>query len=199
MNRSSTAWLALPLVLAAAACNTPVTSYGDARRTETVNADFGSTDLQMIAETMVGSLLEARRLEPDPAEPGKPPLVAVARVVNGTSEHIDTKAITDQIRTALVKSGKVRFSAMDAQADLAEQYRHQGVMADTATAKAPGRQAGAKYLLRGDLTSIVKNAGRTRDVYYKFTLNLVDVETAVIAWAEEKEIRKDSVRKLLAF
>jgi uncharacterized protein (TIGR02722 family) len=199
MNAQLKAILPLTLALIATACNTPVTSYGNAQRTETVNADFGSTDLQMIAETMVTSLLQTDRIERDPAEPAKPPLVAVARIVNNTSEHIDTTSITDKIRTSLIKSGKVRFIAMDAQADLMAQYKHQAVMADSSTAKAAGRQAGAKYILKGDITSIVKNEGRTKDVYYKFTLNLVDVESAVIAWADEKEIRKDSVRKLIAF
>ena len=191
--------LVLPAALLAAGCNQPVTSYGNAQKTETVNADFGSTDLQQIAGTMVASLLDSQRLEPDPAQPGKPPVVAVARIVNNTSEHIDTKSITDKIRTALIKSGKVRFSAMDAQGDLLAQYKLQDLMADTATAKAAGRQIGAKYLLRGDLSSIVKTQGRTKDVYYKFTLNLIDIESAVIQWAEEKEIRKESVRKVIAF
>jgi hypothetical protein len=189
----------VPACLATLACNQPVTSYGNAQKTETVTADFGSTDLQMIAETMVTSLLASNRLEPDAAEPGKPPVVAVARVVNSTSEHIDTKSITDKIRTALVKSGKVRFSALDAQPDLLQQYRLQGVLADDATAKGAGKQAGTKYILRGDLASIVKNQGRTKDVYFKLTLNLVEVETAIIQWAEEKEIRKESVRKVIAF
>jgi uncharacterized protein (TIGR02722 family) len=195
--------LLLPVTLALGglitACNTPVTHYGNAQKTETVNADFGSTDLQMIAETMVGSLLDSDKLERDPAEPDKAPLVAVARIVNNTSEHIDTKSITDKIRTSLIKSGKVRFSATEAQGDLMRQYKLQGVMADTATAKAAGKQTGAKYILRGDISSIVKTQGSTKDVYYKITLNLVDVESAVIHWAEEKEIRKDSVRKLIAF
>ena len=191
--------LVLTLGLLSTACNTPVTSYGNAQKIETVNADFGSTDLQMIAETMVASLLAADKLARDPAEPEKAPLVAVARVVNNTSEHIDTKSITDKIRTSLIKSGKIRFSASEAQGDLQAQYKQQSVFADASTAKAAGKQTGSKYLLRGDITSIVKTQGRTKDVYYKFTLNLVDVESAVIEWADEQEIRKDSVRKLIAF
>ena len=189
----------ISLLLVTTACNQPVTSYGSAQKTETVNADFGSTDLQMIAETMVNSLLDANKIERDPAEPNKAPLVAVARITNNTSEHIDTTSISDKIRTSLIKSGKVRFIAMEAQADLMAQYKHQAAMADSSTAKTAGKQAGAKYILRGDITSIVKNEGRTKDVYYKFTLNLVDVESAVIEWADEKEIRKDQVRKLIAF
>ena len=177
-------------------CSGPVTRYGDARATETVNADFGSTDLQLIADKMVASLVASNRLQPDPADPGKPPLISVTRLRNETSEHIDTKSITDKIRTSLIKSGKVRFSALEMQGDLVQQYKLQGTMADTATAKTAGKQAGAKYLLGGDISSIVKQTGKVKDVYYKITLQVTDVESAVIEWADEVEIRKDSVRRL---
>jgi PBP1b-binding outer membrane lipoprotein LpoB len=43
----------------------------------------------------------------------------------------------------------------------------------------------------------VKRAGRRTDVYYKITLNLVDVQTAIIEWADEKEIRKTEKRPIL--
>ena len=146
------------------ACNTPVTTYENAQKTETVNADFGSTDLQMIAETMVGSLLESNKIEADPAEPNKAPLITVDRIANNTSEHIDTKSITDKIRTSLIKSGKVRFSAAtEAMGALTAQYKQQAIFADAGTAKTAGKQAGAKYMLRGDISTIVKNQGRTKD------------------------------------
>jgi len=38
-------------------CSTTKVSYGDASEVETVTADFGSTDLQQIATSMVESLL----------------------------------------------------------------------------------------------------------------------------------------------
>jgi uncharacterized protein (TIGR02722 family) len=177
-------------------CSGPVTSYGNAQATETVNADFGSTDLQTIADKIVASLITSNRLQPDPADPGKPPLVSVTRLRNNTSEHIDTKSITDKIRISLIKSGKVRFSALDSQADLMNQYKLQGTMADTSTQKAAGKQAGSKYILDGDISSIVKVNGRTKDVYYKISLKATDIESGVIEWADEVEIRKDSVRRL---
>ena len=113
-----------------------------------MNADFGSTDLQMIADKMVASLLASNRLQPDPADPGKPPLVSVTRLRNDTSEHIDTKSITDKIRTAAhqVRQGALLGPGM--QSDLMDQYKLQGTMADTATAKTAGKQTGSKYILR---------------------------------------------------
>jgi len=196
MNNLNLSLAGLAALCLGLGCSGPVTRYGDAQAVETVNADFGSTDLQMIADKMVKSLVDSNRLKPDPADPGNPPLVSVTRLRNDTSEHIDTKSITDKIRTSLVKTGKVRFSALEMQGELMEQYKLQGAMADSATQKAAGRQTGSKYILGGNISSIVKQNGSRKDVYYKITLQATDIETAVIVWADDVEIRKDSVRRL---
>jgi len=50
----------------------------------------------------------------------------------------------------------------------------------------------AKYQLEGELTSIVKQNNTTKDVFYKFTLKMFDVQEGTIEWQDEKEIRKTS-------
>lgn len=177
-------------------CNKSVVSYNDARSIETLNVDFGSTDLQLIAERMVTSLISSNALKVDPSDPNKPPLVCITRLKNDTSEHIDTKSITDKIRTALIKSGKIRFSALEVQKDLIDQYILQNDLADPKTRKRAGKQVGCKYLLSGNISSIVKETGRVKDVYYKITLQVTDVESAVIDWADEVEIRKDRIKSI---
>ncbi len=175
-------------ILALGAC-TPHVQYGDPEQTETLTTDFGSTDLQTIASKMVQSLLA----HPSINGKEKPPVLYVSTVKNKTDEHIDTKSITDKIRTTLLQSGKVRFTAMsDIPKDLVDQldYQTKSGLVDPATARAVGKQVGADYMLMGEITSIVKKAGSTKDVYYKITLNLVDIQTALIEWADEKEIRK---------
>jgi hypothetical protein len=174
----------------------PVISYNSAQAIETVNVDFGSTDLQIIADKIVASLISSDRLKPDIDNPDQLPLVSVSRLRNGTSEHIDTKSITDKIRTALIKSGKVRFSASEAQEDLMDQYDLQRYVASSKTRKVVGKQIGSKYILGGDISSIVKTAGRVKDVYYKVNLQLTNISSAEIEWAEEVEIRKDSIRSI---
>ncbi len=183
-------------LLCACGCATaPEVRYGDAEQVETVTEDFGSTDLQTIAEKMVNSLLASPVLLT-----GERPVVYVHRVKNKTDEHIDTKAITDKIRTALLKSGKVRFSAVDEVNDeMIRQLEYQmssGVV-DPMTAKSLGHQVGADYFLFGEIMSIRKSSGRLRDVYMKLTLNLVNIETGIIEWADEKEIRKQAKKPLL--
>lgn len=186
--------VAAAAALGIAGCSSHVT-YGDPEQVETVSPEFGSTDLQMIASKMVQSLL----VHPSIASKPKPPVVFVATVKNKTDEHIDTKSITDKIRTTLIQSGKVRFTGMsDIPKELVDQleYQTKSGLVDPSTARAVGRHVGADYMLAGDITSIVKRSGSTKDYYYKITLNLVDIETALIEWADEKEIRKARTKSL---
>lgn len=192
--------LALVLTAVLAGCTTQRTqpvvrfdrqvNYGDAKAVELVTNEFGSTDLQMIAEAMVGSLLETDVLT------GRP-TVTIATVRNKTSEYIDTTNVMNSIRTSLTKSGKVRFVAniteMQGQVDELNRQNQSGLYKSNTTAKV-GRMTAAKYRLEGELTSIVKQNNSTKDVFYKFTLNLFDNEEGTLEWADEKEIRKTSKR-----
>ncbi len=186
MNRKFLSLAAAVLCLLAAACGTKV-QYGDATAVETLTVDFGSTDLQMIAEKMVRSLLESPVIQERHR-----PVLQVASVRNKTQEHIDTEAITDKIRTALLQSGKVQFTAGELRQEILDELEYQSGSGyvDPSTRKRMGKQVGADYLLAGEISSIAKKRGGTKDVYYKFTLNLIDLETGLIAWADEKEIRK---------
>jgi hypothetical protein len=47
-----------------------------------------------------------------------------------------------------------------------------------------------------DWRTCVKRDSGVSDVYYKFTLNLVDVETGIIEWSDEKEVRKQAHRAI---
>ena len=165
-------------------------SYGDNKAVETVTNEFGSTDLQMIAEKMVGSLLE------DPVLANRPTLT-LGGVRNKTSEYIDTKSIMNSIQTALIKSRKVKFTRsadeMQQGVDELQRQNQSGLYKNEGKAKI-GQMAAAKYALEGEIVSIVKQNANTKDVFYKMTLKLYDVQEGTIEWQDEKEIRKTSKR-----
>jgi PBP1b-binding outer membrane lipoprotein LpoB len=50
----------------------------------------------------------------------------------------------------------------------------------------------AQYSLEGEITSIVKQTAKAKDVFYKMTLTVYSVEEGTVEWQEEKEIRKTS-------
>jgi len=180
------ALVATAVLLCAAACSTKV-EYGDPDAVETLTVDFGSTDLQMIAEKMVRSLVSSPVIQQRTR-----PVVQVSAVTNKTNEHIDTRSITDKIRTTLIQSGQVRFSAAEVRDEVLRELEYQrgSGYVNPESRKQVGKQVGADYLLTGEITSIAKQRGKVRDVYYKITLNLVNLETGLIDWADEKEIRK---------
>ena len=170
--------------------------YGDAQSVETVNTDFGSTDLQRIANKMVDDLLAFPPVVNN--ELGNRPVLFVDHINNKTSEHIDTESITDSIQTKLIKSGKFRFVDMTAVEQVKRQlnYQQNSGLVDEKKAVQVGKQVGAQFMLYGNLSSIVKKDDSTKDVYFKFTLKMTNLETGIIEWSDEKEIRKTRSKSL---
>lgn len=176
-----------------------VVRYGDATAVETTDINFGSTDLQKVAGEMTDSLL----LSPvvGTLTENTRPIVFVERIKNKTSEHIDTESITDSVSTKLLRSGKFRFVDM-ARVEAARKqltFQNSGGMVDTSKAIQFGKQVGAQYMLYGNLSSIVKSNKDKSDVYYKFTLRLMDLESGLVEWADETEIRKTRTKQTVGW
>ena len=185
---------ALVLVsLAGCLASAPTVRYGDSKAVETVTTEFGSTDLQTIDETMARSLLVSGVV----ADAREAPTVTVAEVRNKTTEYIDTRVITDKIRTQLTRSGKVRFAVsineMQNQVDELKRQNQTGLYSSQSKTKM-GNMTGAKYRVEGAISSIIKQNKNVRDVFFVFNLNLINNETGLVEWADEKEIRKTASR-----
>ena len=192
--RWTTSAVAALMLAVCASTNSPTVSsgnvsYGDSKAVETVSNEFGSTDLQMIAETMARSLAQHPVMR-------ERPFITLSEVKNKTSEYIDTRNITNSIKTQLMKSG-ARFvtdtATMDTQTDELMRQSQSGMYSKGKSAKV-GKMQGAKYLLTGEITSITKQNKDVKDVFYKFTLMLKNVEEGIDEWQDEKEIRKTSKR-----
>lgn len=170
--------------------------YGDPHAVETININFGSTDLQILSEKMVGSMLNSGVLRNQPT-------ITVSTMRNKTSEYIDVNNIANSIQTKLIQSGQVRFvrSTKEMQDSVDELTRqNESGYYDANTTARIGKMIGAQYMLEGELTSINKyDKGKRRqpdisDVYYKFTMKLINTEQGTIDWMDEQEIRKTSVK-----
>lgn len=170
-------------------CATTV-QYGDAGSAKAVSADFGSSDLQQIAGTMVDSLITFPPIVELTSQ--RRPVISVDRVKNKTMQHVDTEAITDSIRSKLIRSGKFRFIDRTTDAAAIEEVKTQqdSGLVDKNTAVNFGQQIGSEYLLTANFAEIRQNQGSVTDVYYKFTMNLKNLKTGILEWSDEKEIRK---------
>ncbi|MEN8139693.1 MAG: penicillin-binding protein activator LpoB [Thermodesulfobacteriota bacterium] len=164
--------------------------YGDAKAVETTTMGFGSTDLQVIAADLVDELLAFGPIVAETKD--RRPVVFVDKIRNKSTEHIDTESITDSIQTKLIKSGKFRFVDMTAVAAVSDQFdfQYESGMVNPMQAIAFGKQVGAEYMLYGNLSSIIKRSERSQDSYYKFSLKMLNMESGILEWMGEKEIRK---------
>ncbi|WP_428618878.1 penicillin-binding protein activator LpoB, partial [Shewanella sp.] len=123
----------IAVAIGLAGCQSKV-QYGDATEVETVNENFGSTDLQAITAKMVDSMLS---FPPVVAMTAKDrPIIFVDKIKNKTSEHIDTESVTDSISNKLLRSGKFRFIDMTKVDAVRKQldYQNNSGMVDPSTA-----------------------------------------------------------------
>lgn len=161
--------------------------YDDPTRVELLDDKFNESDMQQMADTVIKAMVACGYVANSP----KPPVVIVERVSNRTQEHIDTVSMTDKIRTALIKSGKIRFVNKEERGTLSDEldYQEAGHVKNP-TAKKRGKQIGADYILSGAIATNIQEVGRDKFIYYKLTVNLTNLETSTIDCTEEREIRK---------
>lgn len=170
--------------------------YDDPNKVILLDDKFNENDMQLVSNQLVKSLEEYGKIK----SASQPPIVMVGTVRNRTSEHIDVKALTDKIRTELIKSGRFRFSDKSARDEVAEEYEYQsGGFVDQKTAQKKGRQVGVQYLITGDVASNVQEVGKDKIVFYIVTMNLINVESNLIEWSDNKEIRKRYKKQSVGF
>lgn len=189
---------ALLLTFLAAGCGSMKTSYVEnTRSTEATNLYFSHKDLQILADAMVDDLLKQGFF-------AEKPLVRISQVKNSTDEHIDAKAITDSIRTRLLRSGEMRFVTDVGEKDVKKEMVNElkfgeSALADSSTAPEAGKMQAAKYHLFGEITSMESAAGRVKERYFKFTLSLAEVQSGELVWANEKEILKQGKKQVVGW
>ena len=170
--------------------------YIDPDKVVLMSDKFVEADLQIIADRLTQSLLANDLM----ADQDRKPAIIISLFTNGTDEHIDMLSLTNKIRTDLIKSGEFRFLNERLRKALAKEYEYQAAgYVDPETAKSKGRQIGADWMISGHIASIRQPVGKREVVYYKVTMEVTDIETSEITWADEVEVKKQFKRKRVRF
>jgi hypothetical protein len=157
--------------------------------TTQMGADFSDTDMRTMAQSMYNSLQSRLVKIRAPEEPT--PVVALLRVDNRTSEHIDTDMIADKLQVELLRAGTLRFVDRSRIKDMAREFDLGGSgFIDPDKAKSAGKALGADYFLYGELGSIKKSEGKTALNYYRLSMKMTNLETDELVWAEDFEVKK---------
>lgn len=129
------------------------------------------------------------------------PLLMLSTIQNNTSEHIDSRLLTERLREILFNSGKVRFTTYAAGA---------GQTIDSATADArdlahdpnvnqrtvmkKGKVNAYDLSLGGAIIKQTAVDGRANEISYTFTLTLTDNVTGEGVWTYTKEIKRQHLQ-----
>lgn len=162
--------------------------YVDPERIDLLSDKFVEADLKIIADRLFELLLASQPLSTIERKPA----IIISLFTNATDEHIDILSLTNMLRTKLIKSDRFVFLNERLRKAMAEEYEYQSSgYVNPETAKLKGRQIGADWLISGHITSIKQPVGKKEIVYYKTTLEVTDLETSAILWADEIEIKKE--------
>ncbi|MCX8514442.1 MAG: hypothetical protein RL017_920 [Pseudomonadota bacterium] len=186
---------ALAVICGCSMVNAPVVgssnvSYGDPNAVETVNTDFGSTDLNTVAQNMADDLIKSGALN-------QCQTYTVSPVRNKTDQYIDTENITQSIKVRLAKSNLVTAKYVLSQAQMQNQTDELARQNNSGLYKNPtaqGKMLAAQCRLDGFVSNITKTNADVKDVFYQFNLSLIKVDEGEEIWANEKQIRKTEVK-----
>ena len=162
---------------------------------------WNDEDSRLVAEEMINDMLSYPWISQfNQRFPGKEPLVTVQRVRNKSHEHIAVDTFVNDIKRAVIRSGKAGFIAtLEERQDTRAELADQDMNASADTRMEMGEEDGANFVLSGTINSIVDQLDNQRVTYYQVDLKLINLQTAREVWNGSKKIKKFMERKSFSF
>jgi len=161
---------------------------------------WNDTDSRMVAESMVKDALEYPWLNKFTSSKQRQPVVVVGTIVNSSTEHISTQIFVTDLERELTNSQKVTFVAGKGDRDeVRTERKEQAMFAREDTQKAPGKEIGADYMMKGEISTILDEADGTKAVFYQVDLQMIDLESNAKVWYGQKKIKKVIEKKRTVF
>jgi len=156
-----------------------------------LSGNWNDTDSRLVAEEMIQDCLSRPWLSEFGRQESRSPDVIVGTVRNRSTEHISTSTFIKNLERELINSGRVNFVASkEEREDVREERADQQEFSSDESVKRFQQEAGADFMLIGEITSIVDQAEGEKVKYYQVNLELVNVETNRKSWIGEKKIKK---------
>jgi uncharacterized protein (TIGR02722 family) len=156
--------------------------------------EWGPKEIKMTVNTMVTSMYNYLK-----DEYKKPAFIEVRNFRNKTSEHIDTKMISDEISTNLIKK-RIKFIDQSLTEDaMKEMERGMTGLIDPDSAIPVGMLKSPNLYLTGDIRDNVRTVGGKSVQYVVVTMQLVSLTTNVVEWQDRQEFLKAASKTKVSF
>lgn len=195
------AWLIVPAALMVSGCGAEqrVTRV-DTSVTTDLSGRWNDTDSKVVAEKMIDEMVHRPWLNNFSKAAGRQPVVIVGTVLNKSHEHINIETFVTDLEREMTNTQQVTFVADKGQREEIREERHdQATHSREATQKAPGKELGADYMMKGHISTILDEADGTKAVYYQIDLELISLTDNVKAWYGQHKIKKVIERKRTLF
>ncbi len=175
-------------VLLSTGCATKVTRL-DASEEVALSDRWNAKDSELVANEMIDDMLSFPWARDFEMSNNSRPTVIISRISNKSHEHIAIDTFTNDIKRAIIRSGRADFVAAGDERDaLREERRDQELNARNA--KAQGQENAADFALSGSINSIVDQVGKQRVTFYQVDLKLIDMQSNREVWNGQKKIQK---------
>ena len=177
-------------ILLVAGCGTKVSRI-DTDEAIDLSGDWNDTDSRLVAEEMISDALSHPWTSDFAGKNGRAPTVIVGTVRNFSHEHINVKTFVADMERALINSGRIEFVASsDERGEIREERTDQDLNASEETRNEAGQEAGADFMLTGQINTIVDVEGDEQVRYYQVDLTLISLADNRKVWLGQKKIKK---------
>jgi penicillin-binding protein activator len=194
-------WLVALVLLSLGGCaqETRITRVDSGVVTD-LSGRWNDTDSRIVAESMVKEALEYPWLNSFSSSRRRQPVVVVGTIQNSSHEHINVNTFVSDLERELTNSQKVTFVAGKGdREELRTERKEQAMYAREDTQKAPGKEIGADYMMKGAIATILDEADGIKAMFYQVDLQMVDLENNAKVWYGQKKIKKVIEKKRSIF
>lgn len=165
--------------------------------------DINAKDFQTAAMQSINSMLTSGVLNKND---GQKMVIALSVIKNSTKSHIDVQVLTNDIRQALLRSGKAQFTTairfgggVDDVGTAEARDLANSDLVDQTTVQPNGTVIAPDMSLAGEVTQIKTKVGRNEESYFQLTLRLTNLRTGIEEWVENTEVMKQETNSWIGW
>lgn len=148
------------------------------------------TDVNLLVTEVVNKLVQSKALH------GAEKRIALFRLRNKTKDHLDTRAILNQIGHRILLSKSATIVERERLEAIAKEQALTQTLSKRSHAIKSGMIANADYVIDGQISEDSKKRGGKKHVRLFMNVKLIDVATSEVVASEGAEISKEAKRSL---
>ena len=178
--------------------STSVKRYDAKDNVKDLSGYWNENDVTIVCNTFIESCIQSKRIANFQKDNGRAPVVIIGTIKNKSVERIDTSILSKRFQNVIINDGTLEFVADANQREELRAEKYDQAENAYETAKSIGNETAADFMLQGSVTTIVDTEGRQQVRTYQVDMQLIDLETNKIVWADQNNDIRKYIKKAAA-